>query len=402
MLPCTSLASSGGLDHTIAASGPKGDVIRLRVRAKIQVSFLRKFPNLRAIRDRNADVGLPPHDMKVHAVEEEQMRTKMRVATAAIALCLIGAATTVVPAAAQEWPSRSLTLVVPFAAGGSSDAIARIVAEGVGNDLHQPVIVEDVTGAGGLTGTSRVAKAAPDGYQLVIGNVGTFAQSQWLYKKPPYNARTDFAPVALLTDESLVLVTRPDFPADDLRAFIAHAKANQGKLRYASSGAGGSNHLSCLLLDASIGIEASHIPYRSVVQSIQDLMAGRVDYACLSLPVALPQITAKTIKPIALLSKKRSAALPNLASAHEQGLTGFDIPSWYALFLPAGSPPAIVDRLNRATSAALDNPATRQRLERLGGEIVAPERRSPQYLARWVAAEIDKWEGPVKASGLAF
>ncbi len=332
-------------------------------------------------------------------------RVTRQSACVAVSLSLVGAVAAAIaaaPASAQDWPSRPLTLVVPFAAGGSSDAIARIVADGISNNLHQPVLVEDVAGAGGLTGTSRVAKATPDGYQLVIGNVGTFAQSQSLYKKPPYDALTDFAPVALLTDESLVLVARPDFPANDLRGFIAYAKANQGKLRYASSGAGGSNHLSCLLFDSSAGIEATHIPYRSVVQGIQDLMAGRVDYECLSLPVALPQITAKAIKAIALLSKKRSAALPDLASAHEQGLAGFDIPSWYALFLPAGTPSAIVDRLNRATSAALDNPATRQRLERLGGEVVAPERRSPQYLAQWVATEVKKWEGPVKASGLAF
>jgi tripartite-type tricarboxylate transporter receptor subunit TctC len=332
-------------------------------------------------------------------------RISMQSAFVAASFTLVGTAAATLspgPALAQDWPSRAITLVVPFAAGGSSDAIARIVADGISNQLHQPVIVEDVTGAGGLTGTSRVAKAAPDGYQFVIGNVGTFAQSQWLYKKPLYKAVTDFAPVALLTDESLVLVARKDFPADNLRDFMTFAKANQATLRFASSGAGGSNHLSCMLLNSAIGIEVSHIPYRNVVQSMQDLMAARVDYECLSLPVALPQIAAKAIKPIALLSKRRSPSLPNLASADEQGLAGFDIPSWYALFLPAGTPPAIVERLNGAVVAALDNPAVRKRLEQIGGDVVAPDRRTPEYLAHFVAAQVKKWEEPIKASGLSF
>ncbi|HEY2135362.1 MAG TPA: tripartite tricarboxylate transporter substrate-binding protein [Xanthobacteraceae bacterium] len=308
------------------------------------------------------------------------------------------------PARAQalDWPTRTMTLVVPFSAGGSSDAIARIVADGISANLRRPVVVENVTGVGGLLGGSRVAKAAPDGYQFVIGNVGTFAQSQWLYKQPLYNAVTDFAPVALLTDETLVLVTRNDFPADNLHQFIAYAKTNQARLQYSSSGVGGSNHLACMLLNSAIGIEATHVPYRNVVQGMQDVMAGRMDYDCLSLPLALPQIAAKTVKPIAVLSKNRSPSLPDLASAHEQGLTDFDIPSWYALFLPAATPQAIVQKLNQATVAALDVPAVQQRLKQLGGGAIAPERRSPEYLAQFLAAEIKKWEAPIKASGISF
>jgi tripartite-type tricarboxylate transporter receptor subunit TctC len=262
--------------------------------------------------------------------------------------------------------------------------IARIVADGISKNLRQPVVVENITGAGGLTGTARVAKATPDGYHFVIGNVGTFAQSQWLYKERLYNSWTDFAPVALLTDESLVLVARNDLPADNLHQFIAYAKANQQKMRFASSGVGGSNHLACMLLNSTIGIEVTHVPYRNVVQGMQDVMAGRMDYDCLSLPLALPQIAAKTIKPIALLSKNRSPSLPDLATAREQGLTDFDIPSWYALFLPAGTLPAIVEKLNRATVAALENPAIQDRLKQIGGDVVAPERRSPDYLAQFL------------------
>jgi tripartite-type tricarboxylate transporter receptor subunit TctC len=319
---------------------------------------------------------------------------------------LVSAAAMFLPLAgtaqAQNWPMRALTLVVPFSAGGSSDAIGRIVADGISNDLRQPVIVENVAGAGGMLGGSRVARAAPDGYQFVTGNVGTFAQSQWLYKKPPYDAVKDFAPVALLTDESLALVVRKDFPANDLQQFIAYAKANQAKLQFSSSGLGGSNHLACMLLNSAIGIEVTHVPYRNVVQALQDVMAGRIDYDCVSLPLALPQIVSRTVKPIAILSKHRSSALPDLASADEQGLTGFDVPSWYALFLPAATPPAIVQRLNRATQAALDMPALQQRLARVGGDVIAPERRSPEYLRQFLAAEIKKWEAPIKASGIVF
>jgi tripartite-type tricarboxylate transporter receptor subunit TctC len=303
-------------------------------------------------------------------------------------------------AAAQNWPTRPITLVVPFAAGGSSDSIGRIVADGLSTELGQPVVVENVTGAGGLVGGSRVAKASPDGYQFVIGNVGSFAQSQWLYKKPPYDVVKDFAPVALITDESLVLVTRTDFPAHDLKEFMAYAKANQSKLQFSSSGVGGSNHLACILLNSTIGIDVTHVPYRNVVQAMQDVIAGRIDYTCLSLPLALPQITANTVKAIAILSKNRAKALPDLPSADEQGLGGFDAPSWYALFLPAGTPSAIVQRLNSAVVAVLNMPVVQQRLKQIGGDVVEPERRSPEYLAQFVAAEIKKWEGPIKASGV--
>jgi tripartite-type tricarboxylate transporter receptor subunit TctC len=295
-----------------------------------------------------------------------------------------------------------MTLVVPFAAGGSSDIIARIVADGISNNLHQTVVVENVTGAAGMLGGSRVARAGPDGYQFVIGNVGSFAQNQWLYKTPLYNPLTDFAPVALLTDESMVLVARSDFPADDLQQFIGYARANQDKLHYSSSGTGGSNHLACLLLNSTIGIDVMHVPYRNVVQGMQEVVAGRVDYDCLSLPLVLPQIAARTVKPIAILSRSRSPSLPDLPSAHEQGLTGFDVPTWYALLLPAGTPPAIVRKLNHAAAAALDTPSVQQRLRQIGGDVIAPERRSPEYLAQFLAAEIRKWEGPIKASGVSF
>ena len=292
-------------------------------------------------------------------------------------------------------------MVVPFAAGGASDVIARIVAEGLRAELGQPVIVENVSGAGGMVGANRVAKAPPDGYQVVLGNLGTHAQNQSLYKRPLYNAATDFAPVALATDQSIVLAVRKDFPADTLQAFIAYAKANQAKLQYGSAGAGGTNHLACVLLNSAIGIDVTHIPYRSGAQAMQDMLAGRIDYQCPSAPVALPQIEGKAVKALAILSKNRSSSMPALPSAHEQGLTGFDIPSWYALFLPKGTPADIVERLNRATVTTLQTSLVQQRLKEIGSELVAPERMTPNYLGRFVSAEIEKWAAVIKASGVS-
>jgi tripartite-type tricarboxylate transporter receptor subunit TctC len=293
-----------------------------------------------------------------------------------------------------------VTLVVPFGAGGSSDVIARVVAEGLRSELGQTVIVENIGGAGGMLGASRVAKAAHDGYQFVLGNVGTHAQNQWVYKKPLYDAATDFVPVGLVADQSLVLLARKDFPADNLQEFIAYAKANQEKLQYGSSGAGGSNHLACVLFNAAAGIDVAHVPYRSGGQAMQDLIAGRLDYQCPSAPVALPQIVGKTVKGLALLRKNRSPSMPELPSADEQGLTDFDIPSWYALFLPKGTPPAIAQKLHKATDAALEMPSVQKGLIEVGSDLVPPEHRSAEYLGRFVAAEIEKWGRIIKASGV--
>jgi tripartite-type tricarboxylate transporter receptor subunit TctC len=278
--------------------------------------------------------------------------------------------------------------------------IARILAQGLRMEFGQPVVVENIGGAGGMVGASRVAKAAPDGYQMVLGNVGTHAQNQSLYKEPLYHAVTDFAPVALVTDQSLVLVVRKDFPADNLQTFMAYAKANQASLRYGSAGVGGSNHLACLLLNSAIGIDVTHIPYRSGAQAMQDTLAGRIDYQCPSAPVALPQIEAKAVRALAILSRSRSPSMPDLPSAHEQGLANFDVPSWYALFLPAGTPADMVRRLNAATVAALNAPLVQQRLKEIGCDLVTPERMSPEYLGKFVAAEIDRWARVIKASGI--
>jgi tripartite-type tricarboxylate transporter receptor subunit TctC len=306
------------------------------------------------------------------------------------------------PAAAQNWPSRPMTMVVPFAAGGTADIVGRALAGGLSIVLGHQVVVENIGGGGGMIGGQRVAKAAPDGYQFVLGSTGNFAQGQTLYRKPLYNPATDFAPVALVSEQSIVLVTRKDLPVNGLKEFIAYAKTNQAKMQYGSAGAGSGVHLACVLLNAAIGIDVTHVPYRGGNPAMQDLIAGRIDYQCPVNTLAMPQIEANTIKAIAALTRERSPSLPALASAHEQGLADFDAPVWYAVFLPKGTPSTIVSKLNAATIAVLNDPAMRERMREIGAEPVAAERRSPEYLQQFVESEVKRWAGPIKASGVTM
>jgi len=306
------------------------------------------------------------------------------------------------PVKAQTWPSRSLTMVVPFASGGPMDGVARILQSPLSEALQQQVIVENVGGAGGMIGAARVAKSAPDGYQFVLGNVGTHAVSQTLYKSPFYNSVTDFAPVALVADLSLVLVARKDLPANNLQEFITYVKANRTTVQFASAGAGSATHLGCALMNARIGVDVTHVPYRGGAPAMQDLIAQRVDYLCIDVPSAIPYIESGAIKPIAILSHTRSPSLPNLASAQEQGLTDFEVSNWSAFFLPKNTPAFIVQRLHDATVAAMDNPTVQKRFKENGIDLVAGERRSSAYLAQFVAKEIAKWAAPIRSSGLAL
>lgn len=303
-------------------------------------------------------------------------------------------------AAAQDWPTRPITMVVPFAAGGPGDVFARILAPHLAEVLRQPVIIENVGAGGGMAGTSRVAKAAPDGYQFVYGNIGTHAQSQSLYKHPLYNAATDFAPVALVTETPTVLTIRKDLPVANLREFIAYAKANEKKMQFGSGGAASPAHLACLLFNAAIGVDITHIPYRSGGQAMQDMFAGRIDYQCTGTPVAMPAIEAGQVRAIAILSRDRSPILPALASAHEQGVTDFEVGSWTAFFVPRATPKAVIGKLHNAAIVTMETPLVQRRIRELGATVVAPERRSPEYLQRFVESEIAKWAIAIKAAGL--
>ncbi len=303
---------------------------------------------------------------------------------------------------AQAWPTRPLTMVVPFAAGGAVDVMGRILAGPMSEALGQQVIVENLGGAGGMTGTARVAKAPPDGYEFVLGIAGTHAQNQTLYKHPLYDAATDFTPVELIAEQPTVLVTRKDLPAHTLPEFIAYAKMNQAKMQFASAGAGSANHLACVLLNAAAGIDVTHIPFRGGGPAMQEVLAGRIDYMCNTLTTALPQIEAKEVNPITILSPKRSPSLPDLASADEQGLHDFDASTWYAIFLPKGAPAPIVQKLHDAIEASVRNPMVLARFKDIGADLVAPERRSPEYLAKFVVSEIARWAAPIRASGVSM
>jgi tripartite-type tricarboxylate transporter receptor subunit TctC len=317
----------------------------------------------------------------------------------ALAGCLV-ALVACAPAGAQpSWPVRPLTMVVPFAAGGPVDLLGRIVAQYLGDAVGVPVVVEDVPGAGGMPGSQRVARAAPDGYTFLLGSVGTHAMNQSLYRHPLYDAAADFAPVALIAQVPLVLIARKDMPANNLEQFIAYAKARQSFMQFGSAGAGTSTHIGCVLLNQVLGIDVTHVPYRGGEAALLDVMAGRVDYMCSILSTAAQPIKEKEVRAIAMLSRERSPVLPNLPTADEQGLEGFDIYSWNAVFLPKGTPAAIVGKLNAALVKVMDNDEVREKLADLGLFVVAPDQRSPAYLAGFVKREIDKWAAPIRASG---
>jgi len=315
---------------------------------------------------------------------------------------LPAASQTSVEVAAQRWPQKPVTMVVPFPAGSASDVVARILAPRLSELLKQEVVIENVSGAGGTTGALRVARAAPDGYQIAFGVTGTHSQNQLLYKKPPYDATTDFAPVGLIAEAPYMLITRPDFPAGNLKEFISYARGDQAKLQFGSGGPGSGTHITCLLLNIAIGVETTHVPYRSTSQAMPDLLAGRIDYLCDPIQTALPGIEQKTVKAIAALSRERATVLPAVPSAQEQGLANFDASIWFALFFPKGTSTTIIKRLNGALGAALDTESVRERLENNGLRAAAPARRSPDHLARFVASEIRKYAGPIKASGASL
>ena len=309
---------------------------------------------------------------------------------------LAGVAT---PAAAQDFPNRPVTMIIPFAAGGPTDVLGRIVGARMSEVLGQQVVIENVGGAGGMTGAARVAQSAPDGYTIGLGTVGTHAQGQSLYKKPLYNAATDFTPVALIAEVPIVLIARKDFPANNLKEFVDYAKKNQGKMTFGSAGTGSATHLGCVVLNTAMGTSITHVPYRGTGPAMQDLQGGRIDFLCEVVSTAKPQIDGNTVKAISILTKQRSPALPNVPTAVEQGLPDVEAYTWNAIFLPKGAPDAIVKKLHDATLAAMHTPNVKERLEGLGAMIVPDDRATPQYLGNFVKSEIEKWAAPIKASG---
>jgi len=320
-----------------------------------------------------------------------------RLSTALVVVVSLALAPTV---KAEDWPTHSLTMINPFAAGGPNDVMARLFAQRMGEILGQPIIVENIGGAGGMNGAVRVAKAAPDGYTFLQGTVGTQAQNQTLFKKPAYDSTKDFVPVALAVEAPLVLIARKDLPVKDMKEFVAYAKANGAKMQYASAGTGSAIHLGCALVNMVAGLDVVHVPYRGANPAMQDLISGRVDYLCDIITTAKPQIDAGTVKPIAILTRERSKVLPDVPTAIEQGFD-VDAYTWNAFFLPKGTPEPIVKKLHDATVEAMKTPAVREKLESAGLVFVTDDRTTPDYLAKFVQSEIAKWAAPIKAGNIS-
>jgi len=271
----------------------------------------------------------------------------------------------------------------------------------MGELLGQQIVVENVGAAAGMAGGQRVAKAAPDGYTLLIGNTGTHAFNQSLYEKPLYNAVTEFEPVGLVSESPRIIIARNDLPANNLQELIAYLKANEKTAQFGSAGVGSGTHLPCVLFNLAIGANVTHVPYRGEAPVMQDIIGGRIDYMCATIQSGAAQAKQGAVKGMAVMAEKRVAIIPELATTGEQGLPGVEASVWNAFFFPKGTPEPIVRKLNKAMSDTLDDPAIRKRLEELGLEVVPPERRTPEYLAKYLPAEIERWAKVVHRAGIS-
>jgi tripartite-type tricarboxylate transporter receptor subunit TctC len=278
--------------------------------------------------------------------------------------------------------------------------MSRLFAGAISETLGQQILVENVPGGGGMTGALRVAKAAPDGSVFLSGSNATLAQMQALYDRLAYNALTDFEPVSLVAELARVLIVRRDLPVSNLAEFIAYAKANHANMQFGSGGAGSGPHVCAELLSGAIGARITHVPYRGSGPAMNDLIAGRIDFQCEQLSTALPQIEGGKVKAIATLALTRAPVFENLPTAHEQGLTDFDCTTWQAFVFPKGTPRTIADRLARATSDAMETKALRERMIGFGGTVIAPNRRGPDYLAKFLVDEVERWGKVIKSANI--
>ena len=326
------------------------------------------------------------------------MMTGLRLALLALGTFAVIAAPQA--ASAQNWPTRPISVVVPFAAGSSSDTAARILAVGMSEALGQQLVVENVGGAAGMTGTLRVARAAPDGYSALFGTVDTLAIAPALQKQPSYDTLKDFAPTGLAVEQPIILIVRADLPVKTLGEFATYAKANQAKMQFGSAGVGSGSHFACAKLNAALGIDTVHVPYRSSSLAAQDLIGGRLDYLCGLGATARPPLESGKAKAVALLTADRSALFPGLTTSKEQGVAGVDSYFWSAFLFPKDTPAAIVQKMSDASNQTLNRPATVEQLRRAGIEPVAPERRTPAYQRDFTVSEMKTWAEQVKASGL--
>jgi tripartite-type tricarboxylate transporter receptor subunit TctC len=317
-----------------------------------------------------------------------------------LALCTLAIVATAGDAPAQNWPTRPVSMVVPFAAGSASDTAGRLLAAGLSEALGQQVIVEDIGGGGGMTGTARVAKAPPDGYQFVFASVDSMAIVPAMHKTPLYDSVADFTPAGLVVEQPIVLITRTDLPVSTLQEFRAWTKLNHRVMQFGSSGVGSGSHFACARLNVALGIEPTHVPYRGSSLAMQDLIAGRIDYFCALGAAAIAPLEAGNAKAVALLTSERSDLFPALQTSGEQGVPGVETYFWTAFFFPKDTPDAIVQKLHDATTYTLNSPAIVERLRKAGVTPIAPELRSPAYLKTFVRREAENWAAVVRASGV--
>jgi tripartite-type tricarboxylate transporter receptor subunit TctC len=318
-----------------------------------------------------------------------------RVIVAAMALAFAA-----LPASAQsDYPRQSITLIVPFAAGGPTDVIARIVGEHMSRTLGQPIIIENVVGAGGTTASTRAARATPDGYTIEMGHMGTHAASVALYPNLAYKPDTDFAPIGLVAGTPVLILGKKDFPPRDLKDFVAYVKANVDKLNMAHAGVGSVSFTTCLLLNSILGVKPTSIPFNGTGPALTALIAGQVDYMCDQIVNIVQQVQSGQIKAYAIGTPERSPALPNVSTTKEAGLPEFQAQAWNALFAPKGTPQPVLDKLSDALDKALDDEQTRKRLLELGSVLPDKAGRSQQALASLVKSEIDRWTPIIKAAG---
>jgi tripartite-type tricarboxylate transporter receptor subunit TctC len=311
-------------------------------------------------------------------------------ATAALALwCL----------PAPGFPERVITFIVPFAAGGSTDVVARILAEHMSRTLGQQIVIETAVGGGGTVGTARAAKAAPDGHTVVVGSLGPNVAAVGMYNSLPYDPIKDFEPVIMSVLQPMVVITKKDLPVANFREFVAYLKADGSKLNYGSGGVGAQSHLTCAYLNELVGSKSQHVPYRGSAPSLNALIAGQIDYACNNTTEAVPQIQANTVKPLAIAGNRKVPVLPDVPTAVEQGLR-FEAMGWQALFVPKGTPGEAIDKLNAAARAAFADAAVRKRLLDLGNELPPEADQTPEAMARFLRSEIDKWVPVIKKAGI--
>ena len=299
------------------------------------------------------------------------------------------------------YPVRPVTVIVPFAAGGTTDLVARMVTEHMSRTLGQQLVVENLAGAGGTVGVTRVAKAAPDGYTLLMGNLGTQAASVGLYPKLAYDPRTDFEPIMNSGATPMLVVARKDLPVADFREFIAYLKANASKTNYGSGGVGSTSHLTCLFLESLLGVKPQHVPFRGSGPALQALLGGQVDYVCDQTVAIVPTVQANEAKGLVVAVSNRIPVIPDVPTSAEQGLPQFQATGWNALFAPKGTPKEIVEKLNTAARAALNDENTRNRLLELGAQLPNEAGQTPEALGELVRSEIEKWVPVIKAAGVS-